>query len=75
MQAVARYNTLPFVDESFALVIAEWAHHDARKPHCAVEALIPIGGLLAISYPGVVNRDAPASSVRLNCAWRSRWRH
>jgi len=62
MQAVcARYNALPFSDESFSLVIAEWAPITlGLKASLQLwRRLVPVGGLLAISYPGVVNRDAP----------------
>ena len=61
----ARYDDLPFEDESFALVIAEWAPVDLGLDRALRlwQRLVPVGGHLAISYPGVINRDAP-SEVR-----------
>ncbi len=55
------YLDLPFEDETFTLVIAEWAA--ARTGLCqgidAWRRLVPVGGYVAISYPGVINKDAP----------------
>ncbi len=63
---VARYDALPFPDESFHLVLAEWAAMRSglqRSVH-AWRRLVPIGGHVALAHPGVVNRDAPPE-VRL----------
>jgi len=58
----AQYNALPFDDESFSLVVAEWAATEfGLGPSLKLwRRLVPIGGFIALSYPGVVNRDAPA---------------
>lgn len=62
MQAVcAKYDQLPFADETFSLVIAEWAPtvFGLRASLDMWRRLIPVGGHLAITYPGVINKDAP----------------
>jgi hypothetical protein len=57
----ARYDALPFADESFSLVMAEWAALSQGLSGAlqSWRRLVPVGGLIAVSYPGVVNRDAP----------------
>ena len=55
------YDALPFKEGSFPLVMAEWAAGTLGLEHSikAWRTLVPVGGHIAISYPGVVNRDAP----------------
>ena len=57
----SRYDTLPFTEDSFPLVIAEWAavRLGLEQSIKAWRTLVPVSGHIAISYPGVVNRDAP----------------
>lgn len=57
----ADYLDLPFEDESFALVMAEWAaaHTGLTAGLEAWRRLVPVDGYVAISYPGVINKDAP----------------
>ncbi len=62
---VAAYNALPFGDNAFKYVLAE----GAAMPLGLKQALtlwrrvIAPGGQIAVTYPGVVNKDAP-SEVR-----------
>ena len=57
----ARYGALPFEDESFTLVVAEWAPMflGLNASLKLWRRLVPIGGHIAISHPGIVNKDAP----------------
>ncbi len=57
----SQYDALPFQPDSFPLVLAEWAAVTLglEKSIKAWRTLVPVGGHVAISYPGVVNRDAP----------------
>lgn len=55
------YMDLPFEDESFSLVMAEWAaaYTGLAAGLKAWRRLVPVDGYVAISYPGVINKDAP----------------
>jgi SAM-dependent methyltransferase len=57
----ARYGALPFQDEAFTLIVAEWAPISLGLNASLKlwRRLIPVGGHIAISYPGIVNKDAP----------------
>ena len=52
---------LPFPDEKFQLVLGEWAAtiHGLRTSLDAWADFVEPGGFLAITYPGVTNKDAP----------------
>ncbi len=55
------YLDLPFADGAFSLIIAEWAatRTGFEKGLRAWRRLVPPNGYIAVSYPGVINRDAP----------------
>lgn len=57
----ASYGDLPFDDESFRLVMAEGAALGLglQKALTSWRRLVPKNGHLAVTYPGVVNKDAP----------------
>jgi len=57
----ARYDALPFADESFRLIMAEGAALGLglQKALTAWRRLVPKNGHVAVTYPGVVNKDAP----------------
>ena len=58
----ARYNALPFADNAFRLVIAEGAALPLGLKQALTlwRRLVTPQGHLAITYPGVVKKDAPA---------------
>ncbi len=58
----ARYNALPFGDNAFRLVVAEGAALPLGLKQALTlwRRLIAPQGHLAITYPGVVKKDAPA---------------
>lgn len=58
----ARYNALPFADNAFRLVIAEGAALPLGLKQALTlwRRLVAPQGHLAITYPGVVKKDAPA---------------
>lgn len=57
----ASYEHLPFADESFRLVMAEGAAltMGLQGALSAWRRLVPKNGHVAVTYPGVVNKDAP----------------
>ena len=57
----ASYGALPFSDESFRLVMAEGAALGLGLQKALTEwrRLVPKNGIVAVTYPGVVNKDAP----------------
>lgn len=57
----ANYDALPFEDESFRLVLAEGAAMPLglEKGLATWRRLVPRNGHIAVTYPGVVNKDAP----------------
>lgn len=57
----ASYEDLPFADESFRLVMAEGAalRMGLQKALTSWRRLVPKNGHVAVTYPGVVNKDAP----------------
>jgi arsenite methyltransferase len=62
IQTVASdYLDIPFEDQSFSLVMAEWVavRTGLRRGLQSWKRLIPVGGFIAVSYPGVINKDAP----------------
>ncbi len=57
----ATYDALPFADESFRLVMAEGAAlgMGLQSALTSWRRLVPKNGHVAVTYPGVVNKDAP----------------
>ena len=57
----AKYDDLPFEDESFDLILAEGAAHGLgfAKALAAWRRLVPKEGFIAVTYPGVVNKESP----------------
>ena len=58
---VSRYDDLPFEPESCCLLIAEWApiFTGLENGLNHWKRFVPVDGFVAISYPGVINKDAP----------------
>lgn len=58
---VASYDALPFADESFRVVLAESAalSMGLQKALTAWRRLVAKNDFVAVTYPGVVNKDAP----------------
>ncbi|MCA9537659.1 MAG: class I SAM-dependent methyltransferase [Myxococcales bacterium] len=57
----ARYEVLPFADESFRVVMAEGAALPLglQKALSEWRRLVPKNGHVTVTYPGIVNKDAP----------------
>lgn len=57
----AKYDALPFADESFRLVMAEGAALGLGLQNALTQwrRLVPKNCHVAVTYPGVVNKDAP----------------